>query len=334
MPAVRRFPVRLPAILAVVALGLGTPLLAQGPPREDRPEVPPPARPNPNPEVSPPPPGEPLSKTPTRPAPDELMFDLEGPWGLPSDLLARLGKRAEDYRAFAKRVTCDETARVASYDGQGEASKESLRRFAYFLERDAEGTNVRETRSRLDAEGRPKGDEIEDEGKFPPAYAWVFLFSSFNQPYFAYRDLGDRFEGFHWVRVLQFRGALPFTDGKDVREWEGLALFDAVSLTPVQILARPSSQRERIQAMFDRWSQAFNVIGIHLAPRPFGYRGRVEFRLLREGLTFPTELRYDTFRAVGRRETVPIAAAVRTYDDCKFFSTGATEEIQPPSPGD
>jgi hypothetical protein len=305
-------------------------LLAQVvPPREDRPTPPPPR--GPNPEVATPSEDTPAKPAaPTKPTPDELLFDAEGPWGLDADLLRRLAKRADDYRAFANRVTCDETARVAAYDGEGVASKESLRRYAYFLERDTAGTNLRETRRRIDAEGKPKGDEVEDEGKFPPAYAWVFLFSTFNQSYFTYRDLGDRFEGFHWVRVLQFRGALPYTDGKDVREWEGLALFDAVTLTPVQIQARPSSQRERIQAMFDRWAQAFNLLGVHLAPRPFGYRGRVEFRLLREGLTFPTELRYDTFRAVGRRETVPISASVRTYDECRFFKTTETEEIEPP----
>ena len=294
------------------------------------PEVPPIGRPNPNPEVTPPPPTPPPKEAP-KPPPDDLLFDQQGEWGLSPDLLSNLAKRAEHYRAFANRVTCDETARIASYDGQGEASKESLKRYAYFLERDPTGINLRESRQRLTNEGKPKGDEVEDEGKFPPAYSWVFLFSSFNQPYFAYRDLGDRFEGFQWVRVLQFKGALPFTDGKDVREWEGLALFDAVTLTPVQIQARPSAQRERIQAEFDRWAQSFNLVGFHLAPRPFGYRGRVEFRLLREGLTFPTELRYDTFRAVGRRETVPISAAVRTYDDCRFFGTTSEEEIHPPS---
>ena len=322
-----RFLVPLAAVL-LLASPAGAQVREEGP---VEPYVPPPSGPNPNPEVTPPPATPPPPKEPVKPAPDELLFDTEGEWGLAPDLLAKLAKRADDYRAFANRVTCDETARTASYDGQGEASKESLKRYAYFLERDPKGTNLRESRQRLTTDGRPKGDEVDDEGNFPPAYAWVFLFSSFNQPYFAYRDLGDRFEGFHWVRVLQFKGALPFTDGKDVREWEGLALFDAVALTPVLIQARPSAQRERITAEFDRWAQAFNVIGFHMAPRPFGYRGRVEFRLLREGLTFPTELRYDTFRAVGRRETVPISAAVRTYDDCKFFKTGAEEEIRSPS---
>jgi hypothetical protein len=294
------------------------------------PEVPPIGRPNPNPEVTPPPANQPPPKEAPKPAPDDLLFDAQGEWGLAPDLLKRLAQRAENYRTYGNRVTCDETARIASYD-QGEASKESVKRYAYFLERDREGINLRESRQRLTAEGKPKGDEVEDEGKFPPAYAWVFLFSPFNQPYFAYRDLGDRFEGFQWVRVLQFKGALPFTDGKDIREWEGLALFDAVSLTPVQIQARPSAQRERIQAEFDRWAQSFNIVGFHLAPRPFGYRGRVEFRLVREGLTFPTELRYDTFRAVGRRETVPISAAVRTYDDCKIFEVTPKEQIEAPA---
>ena len=39
--------------------------------------------------------------------------------------------------------------------------------------------------------------------------------------------LGDGFEGFDWVRRIQFRGALPFTDGRDIRQWEGTVLVDA-----------------------------------------------------------------------------------------------------------
>jgi hypothetical protein len=318
----------LPAALTLL-LAAGSDAAGQTPPREDRPVepfVPPPREPNPNPEVAPPPPAP-----EAKPVPDELLFDVDRPFGLEPELLERLARRADAYRAFATWFTSDETVRVARYDANGEATEESIDRYAYLLER-VSGPDLRESRRRVDEEGKVRGGDIEDAGKFPPAYSWVFLFSSFHQPFFAYRDLGDRFEGFHWVRVLQFRGALPFTDGRDIREWEGLALVDAVSLTPVQILARPSAQRERISAMFDRWSQAFNIVGVRLAPRPFGYRGRVEFRMVREGLTFPTELRYDTFRAVGRRETVPISASVRTYDRYRFFKTGTTEEVRPPEP--
>src|SRR5262249_51851573 len=151
--------------------------------------------------------------------------------------------------------------------------------------------------------------EVEEESKFPPAYAWVFLFSRFDQPYFMYRSLGERFEGFDWVHEIQFRGALPFTDGKDIRQWEGTVLVDAATYAPVEIRAEPSSQRDRIKAMFEHWNRSFNIVGIKTAPRPFGYRCRVTFGLRQDRLNFPTELRYDTFRAVGAKQFIPWMAS-------------------------
>ena len=58
--------------------------------------------------------------------------------------------------------------------------------------------------------------EVNDAEAFPPAYAWVFLFSQANQPFFAYRERGDRFEGYDWVRIFEFKGAVPYTDGSRV----------------------------------------------------------------------------------------------------------------------
>lgn len=268
------------------------------------------------------------------PAAASATAEPEGPWGLPKDMLDALAKQALQYRDYAVRFTCNEDARVAHYDESAEATSEKTRRYAYLLERDENGSNLKEIREILkkptkkkDEESAPSssGRESDDEERFPPAYAWVFLFSAFNQPYFMYRDLGDRFEGFDWVHEIQFRGALPFTDGKDIREWEGTVLVDAVTLTPIDLHAEPTSQKERIRAQFDRWSKAFNVVGAHLAPRPFGFRCRVSFRTRRDRLTFPTELRYDTFRATGPRQYVPWMASVRLYADYRFFKTGTTE---------
>lgn len=233
--------------------------------------------------------------------------------------------QAELYRKYALRFTCIETVRVARYDADKEASKETSRRYAYLLEREGGGETLREFRQRMKDDGTPRGSNILDEEPFPPAYAWVSLFSRFHQPYFGYRDLGDRFEGFDWVREIEFRGALPFTDGKDIRQWQGTVLLDAVTHTPIEIRSEPTGQRERIRAMFDRWSRAFNLIGIHLAPRPFGYACRVQFRTRRDGLTFPTELRYDTFRAVGAKNTAPWQASTRVYENYRFFKTDTTE---------
>jgi hypothetical protein len=261
------------------------------------------------------------------------------PWGLPPELIDGLARQSAMYREYAVRFTCTEEARVAHYDRNAEATSEKQNRYAYLLERGQNGEPFREVREALKKSSKKKqtgdaaaaestGREVEDQERFPPAYAWVFLFDRDQQPYFMYRDVGDRFEGFDWVHEIQFRGAIPFSDGKDIREWEGTVLVDAVTLTPIEIRAEPASQMERIRVEFDRWSKAFNLAGAHLAPRPFGYRCRVVFGLRRDRLTFPTELRYDTFRATGPRQFIPWMASVRTYDEYRFFKTSAV-----PTPG-
>ena len=69
----------------------------------------------------------------------------------------------------------------------------------------------------MTSEGRIKGEAI-DEEPFPPAYAWVFLFSRFHEPYFVFRLLDTKFDGFDYVHEIQFKGSLSFTDGKDIRQ--------------------------------------------------------------------------------------------------------------------
>jgi hypothetical protein len=44
-------------------------------------------------------------------------------------------------------------------------------------------------------------------------------------------------------------------------------------------------------------------------------------------LTFPTELRYDSFRAVGIEEIVPIKASIRDYDDYLITRVETEEEL-------
>jgi len=262
---------------------------------------------------------------PGQEAPAESETMAEAPWGLPQATLAKLAEKAVEYREFALRFTAIETVRAAEYDGEGLANREATRRYSFLLERGPDGQTLEEYRERLKEDGTTRRGGVDDEEPFPPAYAWVFLFSEFHQPYFAYRDLGDRFEGFDWVREIEFRGSLPFTDGKDIRQWQGTILVDATNYTPLEIHAKPSAQDERIRAMFDRWARAFNLIGVRLAPRPFGYECRVEFHMRRSGLTFPTRLRYDTFRAVSSKRTVPVRASTRYYEDYRFFRTGTTE---------
>ena len=270
---------------------------------------------------------------PRRPPPEtardyaDLAPESDLPWGLEGDLLEPLFDKAGVYQAYAKKFTCRETARLAKYDGGGAVEDERVKEYGYLLVQSPTGDAVSEVRQEYAKDGQLRKSEVDDKEPFPPAYAWVYLFSRFNEPYFAYRYLGDKFDGFDWVHEIQFKGSLPFTDGEDIREWEGVALVDAVTFTPLEIRAEPSGQRERIEAMYRRWASSFNIVGARTAPKPLGYSARIEFRMRKEGLTFPTELRYDTFRAVAVGQTIPTKASTRNYTNYRIFKTETDQEM-------
>jgi hypothetical protein len=252
-----------------------------------------------------------------------LLPEDGSPWGLPGELASRLAAVAEQYLDYAVKFTSVETVRKAKFDGD-EAKKETSRRYGYLLERGAD-QSIREFRQKMKGDGSITSTEVNDAEAFPPAYAWVFLFSKTNQPYFAYRERGDRFEGYDWVRVFEFKGAVPYTDGKEIRQWDGVVLVDAATLTPVEIRAEPSRQQERLKMLFDRWSQSFNLVGFRVGPKPFGFSGRVLFQTRQDNLTFPTQLRYTSFRAISPKRTEPTEASTRDYSSYKFFKTASTE---------
>ncbi len=276
------------------------------------------AAPIPIPPPLPPPTPPPRTSAELRP----LVPDSDAPWGLAPGVLAPLYDRAAAYAAYARRFTCDEQARLADYDGEGSVNKEQSRNYAYILTRGERGITIREFRQELTADGKIKDGEIDDEEPFPPAYMWVFLFSRFNEPYFSYRLVADRFDGFDWVYEIQFKGSLPFTSGRDIREWEGTVLVDAVTSAPLEIHAEPSGQVERIQAMYRRYQSSFNLMGNRTAPPPLGYRAWIQMRYrdLESGLLFPTELRYDTFRAVSMTRVLPVHASIRTYSKYRVYT--------------
>ena len=256
-----------------------------------------------------------------------LLPDDGSPWGLQPAMAEKLAAVAETYLEYAVRFACTESVRRAKFS-DGEAKKETLRRYGYILER-GDGRDIGEYRQKLRADGTVSDNAVADTEAFPPAYAWVFLFAKVNQPYFAYRERGDRFEGYDWVRIFEFKGAVPYTDGRDIRQWDGVVLVDATTLTPVEIRAEPSRQAERLKLLFDRWSQSFNIVGFRTGPKPEGFSGRVVFQNRRDKLTFPTELRYTSFRAVSPKRTEPTAASTREYSGYRFFETGTKER-----PGD
>jgi hypothetical protein len=315
---VRRSRILAFALLVAAALAPGR-AIPQAPQPPDGPVPSPSERPLPESRKVPPP------RTGSVGIADEGAPAAEAPWHLSDDLLSRLARAAQEYREHALRFTCIETVRLARYDAESEASDESVRRYAYLLEREAGGETLREYRQKVRDDGSPRGGEVLDEEPFPPAYAWVQLFGLFNQSFFAYRDAGERIEGYDWVREIEFRGALPFTDGKDIRQWEGSVLVDAVTLLPIEIHAEPTGQRARVRALYARWSQAFNLLGMRLAPKPLVYSATVRFGLFRDGLRFPTELRYDSRIAVSSTQSAPRQASSRRYDGYQFFKTATTE---------
>ena len=273
--------------------------------------------------VPPPQPKRPVPKSAGRYKP--VLEPSDKPWGVEAGLLEELYDRAAIYEAYTKRFTCTETARLARYQ-DGQVSSEKLRRYGYLLTTLPEGSGVREIRQEFAKDGSMRAGAINDEDPFPPAYAWVFMFSRFNEPYFSFRLLDDRFDGFDWVLEFEFRGSLPFTTGKDIRQWQGRVVLDAVTKTPLEIIAEPAGQGQRITALYRKWSNSFNVLGIRTGPKPLGHRAQIQFRHRKEGLTFPTALRYDTFRAVAPQKIVQTLASTREYDGYLIYRI--TDETQ------
>jgi hypothetical protein len=286
--------------------------------------------------VPPPRPSEPPPKD--VPEYEPVVPESDAPWVLPPDLMAAFQKMTDTYRTYAKQFVCDETARLSEYDASGSAGKERTRRYGYLLLSDPSGRTVREYRQIMTKDGQLKKGEAVDEEPFPPAYAWVYLFSRFHEPYFVFRLLDTRFDGFDYVHEIQFKGSLSFTDGKDIRQWEGRVLFDATTYTPLEIWAEPSGQKTRIDAAYRNWSKSFNILGFRTRPAPLGYLAHIQFRHRRDGLTFPTDLRYDTIRAVSPSQTVRVRASVRTYENYRITrvrpqpSIGDVVEPKPESP--
>jgi hypothetical protein len=254
--------------------------------------------------------------------------ESDEPWGLEADFVKPLYDRAAVYEAYIRKFTCDESARLAEYDENGQVQSERTRRYGYLLVESDIDHSMRELRQELGKDGSLKG-EVRDEEPFPPAYSWVFLFSRFNEPYFSFRLVDDRFDGFDWVYEIQFRGSLPFRTGKDIREWEGTVLIDAVTHAPLEIVAEPAGQQERIESLYRQWRSSFNIMGMRTAPKPLGYRATIQFRHRdRESqLTFPTNLRYDTFVAVSVKQTVPVRASIRSYSKYRIFTPTVEEEL-------
>jgi hypothetical protein len=250
------------------------------------------------------------------------------PWGLSESLLTALADRSERYETRAPRVTCVETIRSVRF--RDDRSFVNERRLHYAPGGSHAGVALPDLRFEVKPKGSIPARPPKRIERFPSASDWARLFSARNQLFFMYRELGTRLVEFDLVREIEFRGWLPFGDGRDIREWEGVALVESTGLRLVEVRARPRNQEARLAKLYEKWTKSLKFkIGLFAGPffmplvtirtvrRPLAYDVLVRYDHRYESLRLPTLLRYEIRRAVGRDETAPWSLATLRYTDCR-----------------
>jgi hypothetical protein len=250
-------------------------------------------------------------------------------WGRIPHLSAALASQADCYLEHRDEFVSVETARSTRYRNERPRRATSFGRPLPGLPYGDETTP--EFRLRTEhQESRARKRVSRKLSVFPSPHDWAALFSAKNQPFFMFRELGTRLEGFDFVREIRFRGALPFTDGRDIREWEGVALVEASLLRVVEIRARPLNQEDRLRFLYDRWSRSFKItFGIFAGPffipgptlrfarRPLAYRCFVRFDDRKEQIWLPTLMSCEIRQAVSPERTVLRTLSTRHYMNTK-----------------
>lgn len=252
-------------------------------------------------------------------------FALDRGEPLPDDLLLGLVERSGNHASTLEMFTCTETVEKAGGSGHP---------LEYLL-------GVAEDRRFEIEEIRFKGEHRSTRASkaVPPPAAWATLFSDLNRPYFVYRYLGIRVRGYAPVHAILFRGSLWFTGGTDIREWEGVAYVDPVTLDPLFVEAAPRLHAERAKEKAKkrnrslRLSFSLNKVPIPSAPTlrptrrwPAVSAVTVEFAKTTSGRALPSEVtRYrHRFSDSGVTEKF---VEVRRYADYRFFDTRTDERI-------
>ena len=169
----------------------------------------------------------------------------------------------------------------------------------------------------------------------PPPAAWATLFSDLNRPYFVYRYLGIRVRGYAPVHAILFRGSLWFTGGTDIREWEGVAYVDPVTLDPLFVEAAPRLHAERAMDQAQKHKRSLKLsftiggvprVNVATRRRPSLSAVTVDFETTSSRRALPWEMtRYrHRFSDSGVTEKI---VEVRRYADYRFFDTRTHERI-------
>jgi hypothetical protein len=224
------------------------------------------------------------------------------------------------------RFTCREHVRLASYKA-GQVISEHLHEADYLLVLDPVVERLEERRS---------GTRTVVSSTLPPAYSWLLLFAPRYQSYFAFLEQSAP-ERLSEVRTIRFRGSLPFVDGSDIRQWQGIALLDRATNEMLEVDAEPFNQearaayarargdlRLRVTVRFDGPSFLSSKTW-RVGRRPETYRYRATFGVRKDGLLLPSESRYEIRNIVGDTENLRLVVAT-TFDEYRLFETSTIDE--------
>jgi hypothetical protein len=257
--------------------------------------------------------------------PHEKQGELAAPWKLPEDMLDRLTRRAEEYERAALSLECRETMHRVKFPRSGKTAEHAANEVTYLLE--LEDGSLVPVRRRGRSIRRPR------KMAAPPAHAWTQLFAAHIQPYMAYRDVGEVPHAFGPARKIQFRGAVPYTDGRDIREWEGTVLVDSFSLLPLEIDARPLNFWPRLRHQHAVYLQSFRFVffGIpfRFKKKPLGERVHVRFDMQSNDLTLPVAAQVETVEMVSPDQVVARSRTRVDYDSYQFRDADAPATSAP-----
>ena len=247
-------------------------------------------------------------------------------------MMDRLIRKAEEYERYALKFICMEMARNVTYDlSLGEATKEKLETCEYLLESNPDREKLSPYRQKMTGAGsQGERSEVKLEYSFPEAYSWIFIFSKNFRNVMKYGYFGKEICSYKLAHVISFRGFQPFSDGKDIREWEGRIWVEEGTSNILKVEAEPIHQSDVLEMKRQEYNQAFSFIGIKLKKKPLGYSSIVYFDFEHDGLTFPTESRNATFQLVARNKKAPVSAMILNYADYHFFKTDTREKMESP----
>jgi len=253
----------------------------------------------------------------------------EGP-----DLLERAAERALAYERDARRFTCTDVLRRATYGAGGEVRGENERRFALLLGAGAGGAGTVELRAPVDSGRTPTSERPDALESFPPVTSWLRLFHPDTRHVMSF-DVGPAPGGDGPHRAIAFRGTVPFDRGDRFVEWEGTAWVDAATGDLVEVHAVPRAQPERLAHWIDRRNRrglGINIFGFRfrVGPRARGHRVEARFGDFGDGFWLPRTARLETFEALGARNHLPTTTVTESLEDCRRFETSTGPEMVRP----